>query len=162
MLLKSNALLNSVTKKFLALIILTLAFGIQAAYAWNFTVPATEVKPANAMFAFPESAFQDGKAKYFQYNVSPNLAIRFFIVKSLDGKMRAAFDACDVCFHEKKGYLQQGPNMVCINCGLKFKTDKINEVRGGGCSPHPLKMNLQNGQILVSVQDVMSGSRFFQ
>ncbi len=141
--------------------VIILAFGVQIAHAWNFTVPATEIQPTNAAFVFPESSFQDGKARHFQYKASPNLWIRFFVVKSVDGNIRAAFDACDVCFSAKKGYVQQGPNMVCINCGLKFRTDKVNEVRGG-CNPSPLNRKIQNGQVMISLQDVMSGARFFQ
>lgn len=144
-----------------SLLTLVLAFGYQSAYAGNFTVPATEVQPTNGFFSFPESSFQDGKARHFQYKASPNLWIRFFVVKSVDGNIRAAFDACDVCFSAKKGYVQQGQNMVCINCGLKFRTDKVNEVKGG-CNPSPLNRKIQNGQVMVSVQDVMSGARLFQ
>jgi len=52
-------------------------------------------------------------------------------VKSADGMIRAAFDACDVCFRGKKGYVQRGDIMICAKCGMKFRTDKINEVKGG-------------------------------
>lgn len=144
-----------------ALSILTTLMIVQTANAWNFTVPATEIQPTNGVFAVPEASLQDGKAKHFQYKASPNLWIRFFVVKSVDGQIRAAFDACDVCFSAKKGYVQQGSNMVCINCGLKFRTDRINEVKGG-CNPSPLGRKVQNGQVLISQQDVMSGARLFQ
>ncbi len=144
-----------------ALSILTTLMIVQTANAWNFTVPATEIQPTNGVFAVPEASLQDGKAKHFQYKASPNLWIRFFVVKSVDGQIRAAFDACDVCFSAKKGYVQQGANMVCINCGLKFRTDRINEVKGG-CNPSPLGRKVQNGQVLISQQDVMSGARLFQ
>ena len=66
---------------------------ISVALAWNFTVPAVDVKPANGVFAFPVAAFQDGKAKHFEYKHSPNQVVRFFVVKSTDGVVRAAFDA---------------------------------------------------------------------
>lgn len=148
--------------KLFSLIAMVLVLGIQSAYAGNFTVPAMDVQPTNGFFVFPESSFQDGKAKHFQYKASPNLTIRFFVVKSVDGNIRAALDACDVCFNAKKGYVQQGSNMVCINCGLKFRTDKINEVKGGGCNPHSLGRKIQNGQVMISLQDVTSGARFFQ
>lgn len=144
-----------------AVLAIFMTFSVQKVQAGNFSVQAIEVQPVNGVFAFPESSFQDGKAKHFKYKASPNLWIRFFIVKSLDGKIRAAFDACDVCFSAKKGYVQQGQNMICINCGLKFRTDKINETRGG-CNPSPLTRKIQNGQVLVSLNDVMSGARFFQ
>ncbi|MDQ7781231.1 MAG: DUF2318 domain-containing protein [Desulfomonilaceae bacterium] len=129
--------------------------------AWNFVVPAVEVKPQNGVFAFPQNAFADGKAKHFEYKHSPSQWVRFFVVKSSDGTIRAAFDACDVCWRHKKGYAQQGNFMVCINCGLKFRTDKVNEVKGG-CNPSPLKRTIQGDNVIVTQQDVMSGQGLFQ
>ncbi|HTY24885.1 MAG TPA: DUF2318 domain-containing protein [Desulfomonilaceae bacterium] len=134
---------------------------VSGAFAWNFSVPAQEVQPANGIFAFPAAAFQDGKAKYFQYSPSPNQKIRFFVVKSVDGVIRAAFDACEVCWRAKKGYVQQGNEMICVNCGLKFRTDKVNEVTGG-CNPSALKRTVQDGKVVITQQDVMSGLRYFQ
>ncbi len=145
-----------------ALTTLTIIFAaVSGALAWNFSVPTQEVKPSNGIFSFPATAFQDGKAKYFQFSPSPKEKIRFFVVKSTDGIIRAAFDACDVCWRAKKGYVQQGNDMVCVNCGLKFRTDKVNEVTGG-CNPAALKRTVKDGNVTISQQDVMTGLRFFQ
>ena len=51
--------------------------------------------------------------------------------------------------------------MICVNCGLKFRTDKINEVTGG-CNPGALKRTVQDGNVIITQQDVMSGLRYFQ
>ncbi len=134
---------------------------VSGALAWNFSVPTQEVKPSNGIFSFPATAFQDGKAKYFQFSPSANQKIRFFVVKSTDGVIRAAFDACDVCWRAKKGYVQQGNDMICVNCGLKFRTDKVNVVTGG-CNPSALKRTIKDGNIMITQEDVMSGLRFFQ
>jgi uncharacterized membrane protein len=131
------------------------------AHAWNFTVPATDVQPTNGIFQFPVSQFEDGKARHFTYKHAPNQWVRFFIVKSTDGQIRAAFDACEVCNRSKKGYVQQGDTMVCINCGMKFRTDKINVVTGG-CNPIALKKSADGNAITITQQDVLSGSKFFQ
>jgi uncharacterized membrane protein len=131
------------------------------AQAWNFTVPAQQIKPVNGVFAFNAAAFDDGKARHFEYVHSPNQRVRFFVVKSVDGIIRAAFDACEVCWRAKKGYRQDGPNMTCINCGLKFRTDKINEVHGG-CNPAGLPRTIQGDKVIISQQDVLQGLRFFQ
>jgi uncharacterized membrane protein len=144
-----------------AMTVITVFATINAAVAWNFTVPATQVKPVNGVFTFPAAAFQDGRARHFEYRPSPNQAVRFFVVKSTDGVIRAAFDACEQCFRAKKGYVQQGNNMVCINCGLKFRTDKINVVTGG-CNPVTLKKTIQGPNVVIAQQDVMAGLNYFQ
>jgi uncharacterized membrane protein len=141
--------------------VFTMSVSAHAASAWNFTVPTQEVRPADGVFVFPVASFQDGKAKHFEYKPSPDQRIRFFVVKSTDGVIRAAFDACEVCWKAKKGYVQQGNDMICINCGLKFRTDKVNEVTGG-CNPSALKRTVQGANVVISQQDVMSGLRYFQ
>ncbi len=137
---------------------------LAAAYAatgWNFTVPAEEVRPANGMFVFPEQSFADGKARHYLYKHSDSEWIRFFVVKSADGIVRTAFDACDVCYRAKKGYVQQGNDMICINCGQKFRTDKIMDAKGG-CNPGPLKRTIKDGNVIIAQQDVLSGLRYFK
>jgi len=147
------------------LIVLLIIFGTLSvagpAAAWNFTIPAVEVRPNSGYFKFPESQFADGKAKHFEYKHSPNLWIRFFVLRSSDGVVRAAFDACDVCWRHKKGYVQQGDMMVCINCGLKFPGVKINEVKGG-CNPAPLKRTAKDGKLIIALDDVLAGQGFFK
>lgn len=145
----------------IALVGVGLLWSPNAHCAWNFIVPAAEVKPQNGVFVFPAGAFQNGKAQYFLYKHSPSQWVRFFVVKSRDGIIRAAFDACDVCFRNKKGYVQRGNFMVCVNCGLKFRTDKVNEVRGG-CNPSPLRRTMQGDRLTISQRDVLAGLRFFQ
>jgi len=157
------------TKKFvgsvncltLSVCLFSIIMTAQPIFSWSFTTPALQVSPVNGAFEFPLAQFGDGKIKHFEYKHAPNQAVRFFIVRSADGIFRAALDACEVCYRAKKGYVQDGDNVVCINCGLKFRTDKISQARGG-CNPVPLKIKVQNGKILVNQNDVLSGLRYFR
>ena len=79
---------------------------------------------------------------------------------SSDGVVRAAFDACDVCFREKKGYSQDGDLMVCNNCGLVFPSERIN-IEKGGCNPAPLERKTVGNNVLISVSDIYKGLKFF-
>ncbi len=133
----------------------------QEAFANNFTVAAVDVKPQNGLFAFPVSEFQDGKARHFNFRMSPNQSIRFFVIKSSDGVIRAAFDACEVCYRAKKGYAQQGNNMICLNCGMKFKSVKVNEVTGG-CNPSALRRTVKDGKVIIDQRDLLLGAKYFQ
>ena len=101
----------------------------------------------------------NGQAHYFSFD-APKGEIKFFVVKSVDGIMRAAFDACDVCYKSKKGYRQQGDMMVCNNCNMEFRTDKINHVKGG-CNPAPLSRRIEGQQLVISSQDIISGAWYF-
>jgi uncharacterized membrane protein len=101
----------------------------------------------------------DGEAKFFQYQ-HDDLTIKYFILKSSDGVIRAAFDACDVCWPAGKGYYQDGDHMVCRNCGRRFASVLVNEVKGG-CNPAPLHRSIQDQQVVIQVKDLLEGVRYF-
>ena len=61
-----------------AIVVVSILTMIGVAFAWNFTVPAMEVKPVNGVFTFPVSTFEDGKARYFEYKHSPSEDSAFF------------------------------------------------------------------------------------
>ena len=117
------------------------------------------IKDINGKIQIPVTDVNDGKAHYFQYK-NGGSTIKFFVVKSSDGIIRAAFDACDVCFASKKGYSQDGDFMVCNNCGRRFHSSRINVVKGG-CNPAPLSREVAGEHLVITVADVIPGSRFF-
>jgi uncharacterized membrane protein len=117
------------------------------------------VKSENGMVMLKVSDIDDGKAHYFKF-ATPKGPISFFVVKSVDGVMRAAFDACDVCYREMKGYRQEGDSMVCNNCDMRFRTDLINEVKGG-CNPAPLARRVDGDKLAISEADILKGGWYF-
>jgi uncharacterized membrane protein len=121
--------------------------------------PTTAAKATGDTVSMPVSTFEDGKAHYFQHQ-SGELTIRYFVVKSADDVVRAAFDACDVCWRAGKGYAQEGDFMVCRNCGQRFHSTKVNEVKGG-CNPAPLERRIENGMLLIRVSDILEGKTYF-
>jgi uncharacterized membrane protein len=116
-------------------------------------VTATEV-------SFPLQAFADGQAQYFQYPIGNGITVRFFILRSSDGIVRAAYDACDVCWREGKGYYQDGDFMVCRNCGQRFASVKVNEIKGG-CNPAPLNRTIVGDNLVIKIADIVQGSQYF-
>ena len=112
-----------------------------------------------SIVSYPVDVFADGQARHYSYKEG-NETIRYFILKSADGVVRAAFDACDVCWPAGKGYFQQGDNMVCRNCGRQFASNRINEVKGG-CNPAPLNRSVQDSQLVIKVSDIRQGKSYF-
>jgi uncharacterized membrane protein len=95
-----------------------------------------------------EGTFADGRARFYSYTTSAGQGIRFFVMKSTDGVVRAAMDACVVCYRQRLGYHQEGDQMVCNKCGQGFASNRINEVTGG-CNPIPLNREVAGGQVIV-------------
>jgi hypothetical protein len=99
------------------------------------------------------------QANFYTYQAKGK-TIPFFVMRSSDGVIRAAFDACDVCFSAKKGYHQEGDEMVCNNCGSRFPSVQINEVQGG-CNPSPLDRTVQGDNLIIRVTDLEAGAKYF-
>jgi uncharacterized membrane protein len=117
------------------------------------------VKPVNGEVVIPLKEINDGKAHYYSLNEHDS-SIRFFVVRSKDNIFRAAFDACDVCFPEKKGYSQAGDYMICTNCGQKFHSTQINVLKGG-CNPAPLMREIVGNNLVITVSAIRSGILYF-
>ena len=119
-----------------------------------------KVKVVNGVVSIPTAKIRDDKARYYSYTDSGK-EIKFFIVKASDGSFRTAFDACDACFREKKGYEQQGDKMVCKNCNMRFAVNRIGPHAVGGCNPSHLPAQITKDTIVISVEDLKQGARYF-
>lgn len=108
----------------------------------------------------PLSEVGDGKAKFYNYTLADNQKVSFFVVKSSDGIIRAAFNACDVCYEHRRGYRQEGDDMVCNNCGQHFPSDRVNEVKGG-CNPAPLERRVEGDHLVIKANDLRQGAFYF-
>jgi len=110
--------------------------------------------------SIPVGDFADGTARHFQYGFEDGITVKYFLLKSSDGVIRAAFDACDVCWPAGKGYYQNDDVMVCRNCGRQFASVLVNEVKGG-CNPAPLKRTVKGDHVIIQVADIMAGKQYF-
>ena len=108
----------------------------------------------------PLSEINSGQAKFFDHTLANNQSVRFFVVKSSDGVYRAALDACDTCFHAKKGYRQQGDDMVCNNCGLHFPSADVND-KSGGCNPVGVPRTVEGDYLVIKRSDLEGSGRYF-
>ncbi|MFH1587182.1 MAG: DUF2318 domain-containing protein [Candidatus Diapherotrites archaeon] len=102
------------------------------------------------------------QAKWFEYD-SSGVKVRFFAVKAGDGSIKTAFDSCDVCYDSKKGYRQEGDNMVCNNCGNRYPISGLGtENRNpGGCWPSFLPSKVVGDNVVIEKSELDKGrSRF--
>lgn len=100
-------------------------------------------------------------ANYYSYD-SNGKDVKFFAVKGSDGQVHTAFDACDVCFQEKKGYVQNGNKMQCRNCGNQYSTNQIGTTnQGGGCWPGYMQRTVSDGYVKIELSDLDGGRHYF-
>ena len=117
--------------------------------------------PANGKIEIPVASVNDGKAHHFQVKADDGLMITFFVLKSADGVIRAAIDACEVCYRSGLGYYQEGDKMVCKNCGQKFASNKINVIKGG-CNPAPLNRAVVGDKLVIQMRDINMNSWYMK
>ncbi|KPU45493.1 hypothetical protein OXPF_07260 [Oxobacter pfennigii] len=76
-------------------------------------------------------------AKFYPVKVD-DISMEVFAVKASDGTIRTAFNTCQVCYSSGRGYYkQQGNDLICQNCGNRFRLDQIEKIQGG-CNPVPI------------------------
>lgn len=144
----------------IAAITLLIGAGTVLAFSLPGFDSSSKVKPVNGAVTIQVSQVSDGKAHFYKY-ADAGKEIGFFVVKGTDSALHVAFDACDVCFQEKKGYFQEGDAMVCRNCNKKFATNRIGKANNGGCNPSHLDFTQSGGNIVIKTNDLAAGSRFF-
>lgn len=119
-----------------------------------------KIKANGSTVSIPVAKLADGKARFYRFE-DGGKQIAFFVVKAPDGSFRTAFDACDVCYKEKKGYEQQADKMNCKNCNQKFATNRIGPNSTGGCNPSYLPHQVSGANLTISLTDLKAGARFF-
>jgi uncharacterized membrane protein len=125
----------------------------------NSLVTFKVVKAVDSLVKLPAADFDSGKAKFYIYRL-PDVSIRFFVVKASDGSLKAAFDACIVCYRANKGYHQDGDSMACNNCDNHFPIDGLNDARKG-CNPVYLPLEIQKDKVIIKVKNLKEGAALF-
>lgn len=139
-------------------VLMSLAASQAFAFLDMFSGPEA-VQAENGFVRIPAAEVSDGKAHHFRF-AGDEAELKFFLIRSGD-RLRAAFDACDVCYHAKKGYTQDKEFMICNNCGMRFHASRIGDVKGG-CNPAPLAHRVEGGDVVISVADLAEGTGFFK
>ncbi|MDF2632220.1 MAG: hypothetical protein K0Q85_816 [Caproiciproducens sp.] len=122
---------------FSALIILVAGFFIVK----GITAPKTEaaqrgVTQQGADIQITKSEITE-TAKFIPYNAG-GVNMELIAVKAPDGTVRTAFNTCQVCYDSGRGYYkQEGDELICQNCGNRFKIGQV-EKQKNGCNPVPV------------------------
>jgi uncharacterized membrane protein len=120
---------------------------------------ATTASTPGGDVTMPVAQVNDGKAHFYSYDAG-GTTVKYFVLADKTGKVRAALDACIVCYVQQKGYHQQGDAMQCNNCGKIFPSAKINVITGG-CNPIPLDRSISGGKVTITTDSLQGGAQYF-
>ena len=136
------------------------AWQAQAAFFGLFGDAVEEVAARDGVIAIEASALAKMASRRYRYQEGGQ-TVRFFLVRDGQGAIRAAIDACEVCWREGKGYTLKDGAMLCVNCGRKFPMHRIGLV-AGGCNPHPFDFKVENDTVTIAPQELLQqGTRYF-
>jgi len=121
-----------------------------------------EVILTDSMVEIEVEEFKGNEVNFYNVELESGKIVYFFVVKDKKGNYRAAANACQVCFDERKGFHQEGDYMVCNTCRSKYPLSKI-ATEKGGCNPGPINPNLevQGNKIIIEQADLEEVAFFF-
>ncbi len=117
------------------------------------------VKAENGEIRLAVSEFRDGNVHFYTYKKSGR-NVNFFVRTDGNGNLSTHFDACYTCYRKKKGYRQEGSDLVCNECNVRFRLADGRWLHEG-CSPIPLASRTENGFIAIKAADLEKGERLF-
>ena len=137
-----------------------IVFASQAAAFWGlFGNSAKDVAAVDGNIVIDVSALPQDGARFYRHRVD-GLVIKFFVVRDGEGAIRAALDACEVCWKAGKGYELADGAMRCVNCGRRFPLARIGIV-SGGCNPHPFRFKTEGDSVIIEARELMLGADYF-
>jgi len=109
----------------------------------------------------PLSGVRDGKAHFYTYTHGGR-QINFFVRTDAKGTVSSYFDACYTCYKQKKGYREEGPDLICNECGMKFGLAEETWESKGGCDPILLKSTIEHNNLIIDTAVIEKGVKLFR
>ncbi|MGE5300030.1 MAG: Fe-S-containing protein [Acidobacteriota bacterium] len=132
------------------------------AFAGCSNLPAehTIVSVRRGEVRLPIKDFSDGKVHFFTYK-KDGKRINFFVRTDGKDNLSAYFDACYTCYKNKKGYREEGSDLVCNECKLKFRLAEEHWDTSHGCCPIAVKSRIDGGELIIAAKDLEKGQKLF-
>lgn len=106
------------------------------------------------------SEVSDGKAHFYTYRKSGK-HINFFVRTDGKGAVSSYFDACFTCYKKKKGYRQDGSDLICNECSMKFGLAVEKWDEKDGCNPIYLKSTIEGDNLVIDTAVIEKGAKLF-
>lgn len=101
----------------------------------------------------------DGNLHRYSYVTDDGHVVRFFLINRSRGqaKIGVVYDACMLC--GDMGYIQEKNEVICIACNVRIFVPSIG--KAGGCNPIPLTHRVEGEHVVITVQELDKGARYF-
>lgn len=101
-----------------------------------------------------------GGGRFHSYRTASGKIVDLLVYRDSAGAPHAVLDACRTCYRWKKGYLLEGPDVICVKCDMRFKLDGL--AQGiGSCVPIQLTSEPRDNALAIPVPELEAGARYF-
>ena len=142
------------------LIVLTLLLyhDLYASRPPRISTPVIMTPDAGGVIKVKIEELVDGNLHRYAYVTDDGHVVRFFMINRSGGKkIGVVYDACMLC--GDMGYLQEKNEVICIACNVRIFIPSIG--KAGGCNPIPLPHLIEGGYVMVSVEELDKGAKYF-
>ena len=107
----------------------------------------------------PMEAVNDFHLHRFEWQTPNGIDVRWIVVrKPNSASYGVGLDACEVCGNA--GYYERGSLVVCRRCDVVMNTNTIGFK--GGCNPIPLPYQVEGGNLVFAMADLIAGEKEFK
>ena len=107
----------------------------------------------------PMESVNDFHLHRFEWQTPNGVNVRWIVVrKPNSASYGVGLDACEVCGNA--GYYERGGLVVCRRCDVVMNTNTIGFK--GGCNPIPLTYQVEGGNLVFSMADLIAGEKEFK
>lgn len=107
----------------------------------------------------PLENVNDGHLHRYVYTAVNGTHVRFIVIKKQANAYGVGLDACDIC--GPTGYYERGANeVVCKLCDVVMNINTIGFK--GGCNPVPLPYSLNEGKMIIQIQELEKERKRFE
>jgi len=139
------------------------AFVIAAAASYFETTkdsPQFTMVAEKPLISIDADSLKKGDVQFFVYKSSAGNKIRFLLARDSTGKIKAAFDACKLCYVYRKGYFFSDGYLVCRYCGNHYKLEAM-ESGEASCAPMMLPFQMDGHAVTIKAADLEGGQKLF-
>ena len=128
--------------------------------------------PEHGKIEIPLAEIGDGNVHRYSIK-DQGLEIRFFVLRTDLGKFATAFDACYACYSYGRYFLRKG-ELICSLCDAPSPLmrlqpsddtepdpDNSGSMEGNGCSPIYLPSKIENGNVVITLDDLRKKRKYF-
>jgi uncharacterized membrane protein/YHS domain-containing protein len=137
-----------------------LYYDLYASRPVKISAPTMMTPDANGLIKIAVDQVKDGKLHRYAIVTDDGHVVRFFLINRSMGqssKIGVVYDACMLC--GDMGYIQEKNEVICIACNVRIFLPSIG--KAGGCNPIPLVHSFEGNQVVLSVEELDKGAKYF-